>query len=132
MRASARPLFRNSSDTIRRPSRRTTRTLKQRRCGKRRTRYRTCQKLVDPPQMVEFPLFYCPFTLDENVVAGGERIEGAPYSTDESKALVKGVQLALSELSFRAASGESEAIEGLLNIATKATHAVTNLAHNEP
>jgi hypothetical protein len=82
--------------------------------------------------MAEFPLFYCPFTLDETVVAGRERIKGAPYSTDESATLVRGIQLALAELSFRAASGENQAIEGLLNIATKATHALTNLAHNEP
>ena len=82
--------------------------------------------------MADFPLFYCPFTLDEDVIAGLPRIEGAPFRSNESAALVKEIKLALAELSFRAASEESQAIEGLLYIATQATRTVVNLARDEP
>ena len=71
--------------------------------------------------MADFPLVYLRFTLDEEVIAGLPRIEGAPFSTNETAAVVNEILLALDELSFRATSKESQAIEGLLDIATQAT-----------
>ena len=82
--------------------------------------------------MAQFPLFYCPFTLDEDIIAGLPSVEGAPFGTNQSAALVREIKLALAELSFRAASEESQAIEGLLDMATQATRTVMNLARDEP
>jgi len=71
--------------------------------------------------MADFPLVYLPFTLDEEVIAGLPRIEGALFTTNETAAVVNEIPVSARRTEFPRYNKESQAIEGLLDTATQAT-----------